>query len=236
VIIKKAKNAQEAIIKRMHLSISTELLRPFWAQLFQNIGYSIQYNRYVIVEPICYLVECASSTLECVPIDPLIHNFDLGSGVASLIDAKRNDDIEQALVPYIQHKKYKYILVGDNPIIFPRNRLLEFLEYLKQNSQILRKVRSLIHYHLDEPRLSEADIETITLYTREVKSLGGTNQVGIVLSEKDPEDSLKIKKSGEKEFVDHMSIKLKMRRIDVIGELFTGRSDFHAPLEIRIDS
>ena len=218
----------------MHLSVSSELLKPFWAQLFRNIGYSIEYKRHVIVEPICYLAEYAPSTFKCVPIDPLVYGFDLGPMVASFIDAESSDHVEQALVPYILSKKYTYILISDNPITFSKDRLPEFLNYLRQNPRIVRKVRGLIHYHVDEPRLSEGDIEAMTLYTREIRLLGGVNQIGIVLSEKDPNDTFEIKKSGERKFIKHLTTKLQMRRIDVIGESFTERLDSHSPLEIRI--
>jgi len=219
----------------MNFPISSGLLRPFWAQLFRNIGYSVEYKRYIVVEPICYLVECTASTFGCVSIDSLVYDFDLGPNVASFVDAERNDYVEQALVPYILDKKYRYILIADNPITFSKNRLTEFLSYLKQNPQISGKVRGLIHYHIDEPRLSEGDIEAMVLYTKEVKSLGGTNQIGVVLSEKNPEDTLEIKKLGKRKFIEHLSTKLKMRRIDVVGELFTGEPDFHSPLEMKID-
>lgn len=233
--IRTVKNAAEAITTEMHISISLELLKPFWAQLFRNIGYSIEYKRYVIVEPICYLAEYAPSTFKCVPVDPLVFDFDPGPMVASFIDAESDDYVEQALVPYILSEKYTYILITDNPITFSKDRLPEFLNYLKQNPQITRKVRGLIHYHVDEPRLSEGDIEAMTRYTHEIGLLGGGNQIGIVLSEKDPSDTFEVKKSGERKFIKHLSTKLRMRRIDVIGQSFTGRPDSHSPLEIGID-
>jgi hypothetical protein len=219
----------------MQLSISLELLTPFWAQLFRNIGYSIEYRRHVVVEPICYLAEAATSVFKCVPIDPLVFDFDPGPMVASFIDARSDDYVEQALVPYILSEEHTYILITDNPITFSKDRLPEFLNYLRQNPQIARKVRGLIHYHIDEPRLSESDIEAMTRYTHEVRSLGGGNQIGIVLSERDPSDTFEIKKSGERKFIAHLSTKLRMRRIDVIGWAFTGRLNSHSPLEIGID-
>lgn len=96
----------------MQLLLNSKLFRPFWAQLFHNIGYSQEYKRHVIFEPICYLTEYRRSISKCVPIDPIVYdsNSDLGDEVASFIDIERNDNIEQVLVPYIQNKKYKYIL------------------------------------------------------------------------------------------------------------------------------
>lgn len=219
----------------MHLSINSELFKPFWAQLFQNIGYSREYKRYVIVEPICYLAEYKDSINRCVSVDSIVYDLDLGPTVASFIDAERSDHIEQALVPYILNKKYTYILITDNPITFSKNRLPEFLNYLKQKTQILRTVRGLVHYHVDEPRLSKGDIDAMIRYTREIKSLGGTNQIGMLLSEKNPKDTLEIRQSGKEKFIEHLSAKLVEGRIDVVGELFTGKPGVHSPLDIRID-
>lgn len=221
----------------MQLLLNSELFKPFWAQLFHNIGYSQEYKRHVILEPICYLTEYRRSISKCVPIDPIIYdsNLDLGNEVASFIDVERNDDIEQVLVPYIQNKKYKYILLTDNYLIFPKLRLPGFLNYLKRKPKILERLRILVHYHIDEPRLSKGDLDTMIQYTKEVKSLGGRNQIGMVLSERNPEDTLEIRKSGKKEFIEHLSTKLRMGRIDVVAELFTGKLGFHSPVEIRIN-
>lgn len=219
----------------MQLAISSEVLRPFWAQLFQNIGYSREYKRYVIVEPVCYLAEYSRSMCKCVPIDPIIYDEELGTRVASFIDEEHSNHLEQALVPYILNKKYEYILLTDDPIIFSKERLPEFLSYLKQKPQIVRRLRGLVHYHIDEPSLSKSDLEAMTRYTRELKLLGGGNQIGLVISERDPKDTLRIRKSGEEEFIQHLSTKLKMGMIDVVGRLFTGKLGFHLPVEIKIN-
>jgi hypothetical protein len=187
------------------------------------------------VEPICYLTESEYGSLASVPIDPIFYDFELGKETASFIDAERNDYVEQALVPYILDWKYKYILIADNPITFSEERLAQFMDYLKGNPQILEKVRGLIHYHADEPELSDADFKAMIQYTKRMKSLGGTNQLGIVLSEKEPEDTLLIRQYGEEEFTKHLFAKLRDGRIDVVGESFTGAPNFHSSLNIEID-
>ncbi len=217
------------------VSVDLKLFKPFWAQLFENIGYSREYKRYVIVEPICYLAEYNGSINRCASVDSIVYDLDLGPTVASFIDAERSDYVEQALVPYIQNKKYTYILITDNPVTFSKDRLPEFLNFLKRETQVLRVVRGLVHYHVDEPRLSGGDINAMIRFTKEIKSLGGTNQIGMLLSEKDPMDTLEIKKSGKKKFIEHLSAKLVDGRIDVVGELFTGEAGVHFPLDIRTD-
>ena len=222
----------------MQVSIKSELFNPFWAQLFQNIGYSKVYNRYVIVEPLCYLTGNNTSFTECISIDSIVYGSasEIGNDVASFIDHERNDDIEQILTPYIRNEKYKYILLTDHECILPKSRLPETLNHLKQNPQILKRVQGLVHYHIDEPNLSEADFSAVTQFTREIKMMGGGNQVGMILSERDPEDTLVTKKLGKKEFGKHLASKLSRGSIDIVGELFTGKEGEHLPVEIRLDS
>lgn len=218
----------------MKLAINSTVFKSFWGQLFHNIGYSREYKRYVIVEPVCYLTEYEASIKDCVPIDPIVYGWDLGTGVASFIDENASNHLEQALVPFILDDKYKYILMSDEPLIFAKSRLPEFLNYIKQNRRILKGLRGLVHYHVDEPELSKNDFDTMELYTSEIKLLGGKDQIGIVLSERDPQDTLDIVRLGKEIFVEHMANKLRKQKIDVLGELFTGEKDFHSSVEIRI--
>jgi hypothetical protein len=179
-----------------------------------------------------------TSFTKCISIDSTIYGnaSEIGNNVASFIDHERNDDIEQVLTPYIRNDKYKYILLTDYECILPKSRLPETLNHLKQNPHILKRVRGLVHYHIDEPRFSESDISAITQFTRELKMMGGKNQIGMVLSEKDTEDTLETKKLGKKEFVKHLSSKLKKGMVDIVGELFTGKEEEHFPVEISLDS
>ena len=218
----------------MKLAVNSTVFKPFWDQLFHNIGYSREYERYVIVEPVCYLTEYEASIKDCVPIDPIVYGWDLGARVASFIDEQASNHLEQELVPFILDDKYKYILISDGPLIFPKSRLPEFLDYIKRNRRILKGLRGLVHYHVDEPELSKGDFDAMELYTNEIKLLGGKDQIGIVLSERDPQDTLDIVRLGKEVFVEHMAKKLGKQKIDVLAELFSGEKGFHSPVEIEI--
>lgn len=87
---------------------------------------------------------------------------------------------------------------------------------------------------MDEPNLSEADIYAMTKYTNEIKSLGGTDQIGVVLSDKNIDSTFEAIKYGKKEFIKRMNTKLKMKEIDVIGELFIEKDLTHLPLTITL--
>lgn len=222
----------------MQLSIKPELLNPFWSQLFQNIGFSKVYNRYVILEPLCYLTGDNDSFTECISIDSIVYGkvSEIGNNVAAFIDHEKNDDIEQVLYPYIRNEKYRYILLTDYECIFSKERFPGILHYLKQKPQILEKIWGLVHYHIDEPRLSEADFSANAQFTREVKLMGGRDQIGMILSEREPEDTLEAVKLGKREFVIHLSSKLKRGEIDIVGEVFTGKEGEHFPVQIRLES
>jgi hypothetical protein len=222
----------------MQVSVRSEIFNPFWAQLFQNIGYSKVYNRYVIVEPLCYLTGNNTSFTDCISIDSIVYGSGskIGNNVASFVDHERNDDIEQVLTPYIRNEKYRYILLTDHECILPKSRLPETLNHLRQNPRILKRVRGLVHYHIDEPNLSEADFNALSQFTGELKSMGGANQVGMILSDREPVDTLEAKKLGKKEFVKYLFSKLSKGTIDIVGELFTGKEGEHFPVEIRFDS
>ncbi len=222
----------------MQVSIRSEVFKPFWAQLYRNIGYSSEYGRYTILEPICFLVDNGRLITKCVPIDPIVYgrNSNIGTDVASFIDHERNDCIEQVLVPYILSEKYKYILLTDNELIFPRSRLPTILNYLKRKPSILKRLTGLVHYHVDEPQLSEGDRNAMTWFTKNMKLMGGRNQIGMVLSETEPEDSLEIRALGKEKFVEHLSTKLGKGKISFSGELFTGKIGAQCPIEIKIYS
>ena len=167
----------------MNLSLNRDALKPFWAQLFRNIGYSEHYQRYVIVEPLCYLIKDKQEIVQCIPVDPIVYPqvTCLGSHIASFIDRNWGDDIEQVL---LLSKKYRLILLTDEESIFERQRLPEILRYLRKSPEMVTNVLGLVHYHFDEPNLSDGDIEAMTEFTKQMKSMGGANQMGLVVRER----------------------------------------------------
>jgi hypothetical protein len=220
---------------RMNISLKRDIFKPFWAQLFRNIGYSEHYQRYVIVEPLCYLVEEKQSIIQCVPVDPIVYPQVeyLGSCIASFIDREWDDCLEQVLH---LSKKYKIILLTDEELIFQKQRLPEMLVYLKNNQEIAKKIIGLVHYHFDEPSLSNGDIDAINWFTNELKSIGGKDQIGLVVSERDPSDTLEIIKLGEKTFENHLMAELFNGKIELVGKLFSGKERECFPIEIRLVS
>lgn len=219
----------------MQLAINAEVLRPFWVQLFRNIGYSRVYKRHVVLEPVCYLTKHKGSIDECAPINTFEQEKHLGKAIASFIDSNWGDHLEQWLVPYISDEKFRYILLADNPMYPPEESLINFLDFLKRERNVAQKLKGLIHYHIDEPNLSERDILAMTWFTKEVKLLEAKDQICIVVSERDPMDTLSIKKTGERRFIQHLSRKLKVGEIDVSGQLFTGDQRFHSLVKVKIN-
>lgn len=219
----------------MDISLKTSFFRTFWAQLYRNIGYSEHYNRYVIVEPLCYLVEDKNEIIQCVPIDPIVYPQveHLGSHIASFIDREWSDCLEQIL---FFSKKYPLILLTDEELIFQKQRFPEMLIYLKNNPEIASTILGVVHYHFDEPRLSRGDIDAINHFTKVLKSMGARDQIGMIISERDPSDTLQIIKLGEKEFEDHLANKLTMGKIDLLGKLFTGKEREYFTVEIMLES
>jgi hypothetical protein len=218
----------------MQLVICAEILRPFWVQLFSNIGYSRVYKRYVVLEPVCYLTGYENSIDKCVPIGVSRHDKHPGKTIASFIDSNWGDHLEQWLVPYILDKKFKYILLADNPMSPSQENLVEFRNLLRRKPNVIKKLIGLIHYHIDEPYLSDSDISAMTWLTKEVKLLGAMNQVCIVVSEKEPLSILKSRKIGEEGFIRSLSINLQTGKIDVSGWLFTGEQGIYSSVEIKV--
>ncbi len=218
----------------MNLSLKSDIFKPFWAQLFLNIGYSKHYQRYVIVEPLGLLLK-DEQIIKCLPVEPIVYPqvSALGNHIASYIDKEWGDCIEQILA---FSKKYKTILLTDEDLIFQKGRLPELLIYLKKQPKIAQRVLGLIHYHIDEPRLSYSDIEAIDYFTTELKLVGGMNQIGIVVSEINPEDTLEAFETGKENFKNHLSSKLRGGKIDVVGSFFSGNQAKPVSIEIKLDS
>ena len=216
----------------MDISLSIDTFEPFWAQLHRNMGYSKHYQRFVIVEPLSFLIK-EENKIRCVPVEPIAYPqvTNLGENIAAYIDHEWGDCIEQVLV---FSKKYNTILLTDEELIFEKQRIPEMLSYFKEHPKIAKQVLGLVHYHIDEPELSYADIEAINYFTTEIKKLGGSNQVGIVVSEADPQDTLNAYETG-KNLEPLLSSKLKERKISLSGCFFSGDQKKPVPLEIKLE-
>jgi hypothetical protein len=216
----------------MDISLSIDTFEPFWVQLHRNMGYSKHYQRFVIVEPLSFLIK-EEHKIKCVPVEPIVYPqvTNLGENIAAYIDHEWGDCIEQVLV---FSKKYNTILLTDEELIFQKQRIPEMLIYLKEHPKIAERVLGLVHYHIDEPKLSHADIEAINYFTTEIKSMGGSNQMGIVVSEANPQDTLNAYEAG-KSLGTFLSSKLKERQISLSGCFFSGYKEKPVPLDIKLE-
>jgi len=202
------------------IAISKGFLRDFFSILFHHIGYSQHYKRYVIVEPVCVITCIDGRVTSCKSVDALVDNYyDIGSLAASEIDRECGDRIEQVFISDLRQQK-DYISYGDNPIIFPYERLPRLIKFLQENMDLLPTVSGLIHYHVNEPWLSEGDLKTLAKYSQTIIGMGGQRQLGLVLSEEDPSDSIKMTPLRKKDYIELMIRKCKTGTVRIIGAIF----------------
>ncbi len=170
----------------MDFALSFNVFKPLWTQLYRNIGYSKHYQRFVIVEPLGYLLQ-EGQRVRCVPVEPIVYPkvTALGKNIAAYIDQEWGDCLEQVLV---FSKKYNTILLTDEELIFEKQRLPELIDYFKKQLTA-ESVIGLVHYHIEEPELSFSDNEALNYFTTEIKKMSGSNQVGIVVSDDSPQET-----------------------------------------------
>ncbi|MEM3713061.1 MAG: hypothetical protein QXR97_05955 [Thermoproteota archaeon] len=204
--------------------ISRDFLEEFFKILFFHVGYSQYYKRYVIVEPVCIVTCIDGRVASCKSVDFLVDNFyDIGSKAASVIDREHGDFIEQVFATYLEQKK-NFILVGDNPIMFPYERIPKLLKFLENNANMIPIISGLVHYHVDEPQLNENDLKTLTEYSKRIAEAGGQSQLGIVVSEDDPSESVRTtlprKEEQLKKYVELMISKCMVGEVKIAGAGF----------------
>lgn len=82
----------------------------------------------------------------------------------------------------------------------------------------------MAHYHVSEPWLNETDLKTLAEYSRIIAKMGGQRQFGIVVSEDDPNESVRIalpksRKQLEK-YIGFMIDKCRTGGIKMVGASF----------------
>jgi hypothetical protein len=105
-----------------------------------------------------------------------------------------------------------------------KSKILSFLERAKQDTELIRNMCGIAHYHIDEPEFSAKDENTLTNFSRVLISLGGRSQLGLLFSEKDPVDSLSLLHRGKDRFVCHYVQKVVDGDITVRAKLFGEKS------------
>jgi len=221
------------------LTVPLRALDVLWAQLYKNIGYSTEYERFVVVEPVCVLLGEAGSLKTLRVLDPLVCRGYRGRHAAEFIDQRRSEFLEQWLVPYIQDRQYSYILL---PVEFPSEEgdvnypARTILRSLGRERNVAGHVLGLLHYHVNEPRLSSQDLGFMTWFARPALESGAPKQIGLVVSERDPTDSFSQRQSGSKAvFIEHMRRKLLLGGVDLDARQFDGSNNHHPRVAITID-
>lgn len=207
--------------------ISEDFLQTIFKDLFYHIGWSDFYERYVLVEPIWYVKLNEDTLYSCVCIEDLIYSFErpFGEIAAEIIDDEAGDFIEQALII-----EQNYIFLCDNLIIFPYDRLKKFIDYLKENKDVVQEVEGLIHYHINEKELNKTDIKVLQYYSTEIYNLGKNSQLGMVISQEDPIMNFQI--SENLKFVNHLFDEIKTGKITITGKVFTQNKIKNADFQI----
>lgn len=210
----------------MRIVLEKSLLNEFGRRLYENIGYSHHYLRYVIVEPVVLLQKKGGKLKALTSVEEFKSQKNLGNQVAEFLDSEWGNDIDQILLPYILHKECPYILLSEDRRIAPiaKSRILNFLERVGQDTGLIRSVYGIAHYHIDEPDFSPQDQNTLTMFSRGLISLGGRSQLGLLFSEKDPRDSLSLLQNGKDKFVRHYLQKVADGDTIIRAKLFGGRS------------
>lgn len=195
--------------------ISQKFLDNLFKDLYTHIGWSNFYNRFVLVEPIWYIKSDRDILVDCVCIDDIIYDFKkpFGEVAAEIIDEEASGFIEQALI-----MEKNYIFLCDNSIFFPYNRVEKFINYLRDNKDLVQEVNGLIHYHINEKELNESDIETLRHFSNEIRNLSNNEQLGMVISQTNPTKNFQLLEQDK--FISNLSDELKKGEIFFTGKLF----------------
>ncbi|CAG0974518.1 MAG: hypothetical protein MPEBLZ_02397 [Candidatus Methanoperedens nitroreducens] len=166
------------------------------------------------MEPIWYIKSDGDILVDCVCIDDIIYDFKkpFGKVAAEIIDEEAREFIEQALII-----EKNYIFLCDNPIFFPYNRVDKFINSLKEIDN-LQDIDGLIHYHIDEKELNEYDIRTLQLYSNEIRNLSKNEQLGLVISQKNPLRNFQLLEQTE--FISNLFTEFNKGEISITGKLF----------------
>lgn len=205
----------------MKYIIKKDFLRDFAYYLFLNSGWSKFYEKIVIVEPICFFDIKRNILAECKSIESVVYKKDsLKDEVIKVIDEEASEHLEQLLV-----MGKNYILVCDDstgnlPI---GNRIKGLLKELNLQRDLVNQVNGIIHYHINEPCHSSADIEVMHSFVQKIKCVDGSNQLSIVLSQQAPLKNMSTCKNFD-EFWKYIEDEIRERKIELYGYLFDGNN------------
>lgn len=216
------------LILGIRVRFESKLLNEFWRQLHANISYSERYKKYVIIEPTFALLGKEDRVSALRLLDELVFENQVASKVVEVIDDKTSffNSEEQALLPYITDDRLNYILLSTSDYIPPisKNPVLRFLEMVKGDRILLQNFLGIAHYHADFEALSQFDIKSFEWLSRELSELGGGTLIALVISERNPTDSLSRIKEGQEAYCAELNAKFARRAVSIVGDVFDGTS------------
>jgi hypothetical protein len=221
--------------------MSPRALDPFWVQLRKNIGRSVEYDRFVVVEPTCALFGKDHRIQRVQTLDYLSCTGNRGTHAAGFLDRERSEYLDQWLTPYLESKDHQYLVLSQE---FPSEDLDQdyppsvFLHRLSITPQLGRGLLGLGHYHPGVGQLSTSDVAYLEWFARSARSHGLRSMVGVVVSDRDPLDTLAHREGcTSAQFVDFMAQKAEKGKVDIIARAFDGSNlqhhDFTVSLEDR---
>lgn len=200
----------------MNLMVKRHFLGSFFEMLFNSIGYSDFYDKYVIVEPIGLFRIDGSEIKELFDLSQLLYDINrLGDRVATVIDMEAGGFIEQAFTLW-EH----FIFICDSPVLFPHNRTLDLIAYLKENRDKIGLFDGVVHYHIDQPFLNCYDIEATKWILKEISRYGKTELVSLVISQNGFKNTIEKIEHGLDSFKNHMFSEYYAGNIIVAGNKF----------------
>lgn len=198
--------------------IESTFLKTFFDSLYSSIGFSRFYEQHIIVEPVCVVVRRGNLFANCIDTSGFLYDIKrLGDHVASIIDNEAGGHIEQAFCMY-----EGCILICDNPILFPHDRLKDLRQYVKSHHAIGKPLGGIIHYHMKEPELNDNDIRSLKSFAKGMKDHGIGELIGFVASQHDPRESLRLLDYGKGRFKEQLFSEYHDGKFLITGKLFKG--------------
>ena len=162
------------------------------------------------------MVRSANSLTSCINTSDFLYDINrLGDYVASTIDYEAGGTIEQAFCLY-----EGCIVICDNPILFPHDRLKDLKDYIEAHHAIRNKVGGIIHYHVKEPALNDDDISALKWFAKQIKAYGIGELIGLVASQYDPRESLRLLDYGKERFKQQLFAEYHNGEFLITGKLF----------------
>lgn len=198
------------------MRIEFSFLESFFESLCSCIGFSEFYDQHIIVEPICIVERSEDSFTNCIDTSEFLYDISrLGDHVASIIDDQAGGSVEQAFCQY-----EGCILICDNPVLFPHDRLKDLKDYLAENQAVREKVGGIIHYHIKEPTLNDDDISALRCFAREMTVHGIGELVGLLASQHDSRESLRLMDYGKEKLKEQLFAEYYRGDFLIVGKLF----------------